>query len=58
MCEQCDYKEYMEKIVDIFLCGPEGETADFLEGVYSWIEENKHITEDQKAAVDSIAEEV
>ena len=50
MCENCDFENYLEKIDDLMAI----QHNDFLQSVYEWIEENNHVTDNQKNAIDNM----
>ncbi len=55
MCQECEYKSYLEKIEEILENGYSREyQRTFLKSVYRMAEERKHITPAQAEAIDKI----
>ena len=58
MCRHCEWEDYLSKCQEM-LEDPDCAFAyDTIEGIGDWIEENEHVTERQKEAVDNIAHSV
>jgi len=56
MCNDCGWREYLEKASSLV----ERRGAfkmQFAQSVAEWIDENQHVTEKQKEAIDKIEEE-
>jgi hypothetical protein len=54
MCADCNFESLLEEIEDM-----QGDecyefASDTLTGIYTWVEEANHCTEDQKQAVENI----
>lgn len=47
MCDKCDHKSWLERIEELMI----NNDNPFLQNVYEWVEENKHITENQQKKV-------
>lgn len=63
MCENCDWQEWLARIREIQELLPDlpekafdfaSGVHDTLEGIGSWVEENEHITDAQKTAVENL----
>ena len=55
MCDSCDYEEYLEKIEELTEeCKLAKSTRCFVEGVFEWVEEHRHITPEQMSRIDQI----
>jgi len=54
MCNNCDWKDYVDKIGGLLENGRHDWAGDTLEGILEWVEKNDHITDKQKDAVDNI----
>ena len=58
MCEECGWEDLLVEIDDL-LDNPDYEFAnDTLVGIYDWISDNEHCTENQQIAVKNIANSV
>lgn len=58
MCDQCEWSENLSKIEGMLDDTTYRKGHQFLEDVYSWVEDNEHITERQKEVVNQIEESV
>jgi hypothetical protein len=56
MCDSCSWPDFLEEIEEISDDDRYGFAAETLDGIYDWVEENEHATEDQKRAVKNIRE--
>jgi len=54
MCEFCDFDIYMEKMEDMLNDDDYIFAYDTLESIYSWVDKQEHITDNQKIAIDNI----
>lgn len=53
MCQDCDYQDYIDKCDEILTCEKLEWCHETTEGIKTWIEDNSHITEKQRDAIDS-----
>lgn len=56
MCAECDWITVFDRIKDLMDTGKFGFAQQTLEGIAEWIEEHQHVTDNQRAAVERIAE--
>jgi hypothetical protein len=54
MCGHCEYEYWLEEIFELQEIGDYDWAADTLDGIRTWVEENEHITERQKEAIENI----
>lgn len=54
MCDRCDWEIYLDDIEEMLGDEDYEFAEDTLQGIYEWVEENEHITEKQKDAIDNI----
>lgn len=54
MCISCEFSSYINLIEQMFDDPRYSFAWDTLEGIYGWVNENHHITENQKTAVKNI----
>jgi len=56
MCKECKWEKELSHMEEVFgFCNRKQES--FLEKIYSWVEENKHITEKQIRVIENIEED-
>ncbi len=55
MCNHCDFENVKGRIEDLLESGEVNFAQETLENIYSWIEENDHVTPKQRQAVENIA---
>jgi len=56
MCEMCDWNSVLARIDSLLDTGRFDFAEDTLQGIYAWVEENEHVTDKQRDAVENIAE--
>lgn len=54
MCDSCDWEDELHAIQDMIDDGRFRYGHEVLEGVAEWVEENEHITDKQKFAVERV----
>ena len=54
MCKECEYEDYLDELDMMINDELFGFALNTLEGIYEFVEDNKHITEKQKQAIDNI----
>lgn len=58
MCSRCDWEDVLERIEEMLGDSDYDFARDTLEGIREWVEDEEHVTERQKTAVDNIYESV
>lgn len=54
MCEGCDWEEYRDKADDLISTDLSDTIYATVDGIMRWVEENEHVTENQKRALNNI----
>ena len=54
MCSNCSWQEFLEEIEELSADERYEFAAGTLEGIYNWVEESEHATDNQKKAVANI----
>lgn len=54
MCSKCEYKKYINICEDILSDWDNDWCWDTIEGIKNWVEDNEHITDAQKEAINNI----
>lgn len=55
MCDDCEWVDQLDAIDDLLEDERYEFAQDTLEGIREWVEENEHITDGQKKAINNIA---
>ena len=55
MCRHCNYSTVLLQIEDLLGSEDSVFAEDTLNGIYEWVEDNEHVTEKQRIAVENIA---
>ncbi len=53
MCKECDFQVYSDKCVEILACEKLEWCHETTDSIKDWIDENSHVTEKQRDAIDS-----
>ena len=54
MCQTCDWEEELDRISGLVEDGRYDFALETLEGILRWVEDQEHVTQKQRMAIDNI----